>query len=488
MIMETPAENPAPLKRKTSFIIPALMAGALFLLLLLLAAARYTLIHQESAQQTSGWSRYMHGRDVIDIAIDANGNVWTTCNQTSVCDVNGRTVQASISGMITAIAFDRQNQLWIGTFHGEIAARNSRGEWKIYTPKSPILDDNDQGFMMIHQLAADGQGRVWAETHQGLTVIAPGQQQATYEIIGQAYDFFVDSQGAIWLSDANGFYNPDMNDNSPYDRGASGSVFAMDSQGQIWFYYNNDNANEYFGKLARLDKKGNLVVNLNAPFESSGHIVSINTIAVDKQDQIWVGTDDGLFRLDTAGNWTAFNESNSGLPSNWVKKVLMDPQGQVWVATYKGLSMIDPHIQIAQQNETRSAWFASLIYIYIPIAMFLIAFALGMPIAFILFPHHRWLETGLHFVLGFASFYLINLTSLWLLGKWAEAMGVTGSSAMILICPMALMALLNMLAVAFLFGKSQTRRAAFGVFWGILLFVLLLLMSLIVLQQSQIQI
>ena len=215
-MMKTPDENmPAPgnattpPERKISSRPLALVTTTLVLLLLFLVAARYGLVFLEAGQKASGWSGFASGSGVDDIAIDANGEVWTACNG-SLCDVNGWAVKAPVSGRVLTIAIDRQNQKWVGTFLGEIAVQNGSGEWKVYTPKGPG-SGSDEGYNMIQDLVVDGQGRAWARTYNGLTVIAPRQQETTYEIVGRAGGIYVDSQGGIWLSDANGFYNPDLN-------------------------------------------------------------------------------------------------------------------------------------------------------------------------------------------------------------------------------------------------------------------------------------
>lgn len=70
-----------------------------------------------------------------------------------------------------------------------------------------------------------------------------------------------------------------------------------------------------------LDKNGNLFTEFDEPWSS---IPSTGAIAVDDQGQIWLGTTEGLFRLDSAGNWTVFDQENSGLPSDWINVMALD--------------------------------------------------------------------------------------------------------------------------------------------------------------------
>ncbi len=463
--MKTPAEN-MPFHEnttspefKTSSSAPTLTITILVLLLLFLIAGRYALVFLEIVQKQSGWSGFVRGYNVDDIAIDSNGEIWTACNG-SLCDVNGWAVKAPVSGRVLAVAIDRQNQKWVGTFLGEIAIQNSSGEWKVYTPKAPS-SGSDQGYNMIQDLVVDGQGRAWARTYNGLTVIVPGQQETTYEIVGQVSGLFIDSQGEIWLSDANGFYNPDLNGESLYYHGVGGAPFVMDSKGQVWF--------AYFAELARLDKNGNLITEFDEPWSS---IPSARAIAVDDQGQIWLGTTEGLFRLDSAGNWTVFNQENSGLPSDWIEVMVLDNLGRVWAGTDSGLTMIDPQNRIGQQDGIRPAWLAPLGDILIPIAALVVAFALGWALSIRLFVAQARMTIGLHFLLGFTAFYLLNGFIFLIYEVLIRVLGLDGPNAMILGPCIAAQPGLNLLAIGFLWLKSNTRRVAFGATWAILLLLL----------------
>lgn len=68
----------------------------------------------------------------------------------------------------------------------------------------------------------------------------------------------------------------------------------------------------------------------------------IGTLAVDVQDWVWVGTNDGLSVLDPDGNWATYTKANSGLPSDSVPTLAIDGQGRVWTNAGVRLSVLDP--------------------------------------------------------------------------------------------------------------------------------------------------
>lgn len=77
-------------------------------------------------------------------------------------------------------------------------------------------------------------------------------------------------------------------------------------------------------------------------FTSSAGLVNdfVTSLAVDRRpagDMIWVGTRDGLSRLDTAkGKWTTFSAQDTGQGGGSISHLLLDSQGRLWVATLGG--------------------------------------------------------------------------------------------------------------------------------------------------------
>ena len=142
--------------------------GGILALLLLIALVLQLVLHL-------GWST--HGRldHVVDIAADASGRVWVTGYQGPVgvlmlYQENARPVQIPLPAELTrlsagALMVDNQDRVWVGTDHGYIGMRDVNGEWILYTSS---LNYSVWGLVM------DGQGQVWARSHQGPGQIDPG--------------------------------------------------------------------------------------------------------------------------------------------------------------------------------------------------------------------------------------------------------------------------------------------------------------------------
>jgi ligand-binding sensor domain-containing protein len=60
---------------------------------------------------------------------------------------------------------------------------------------------------------------------------------------------------------------------------------------------------------------------------------NVTSIAIDAQGKQWIGTEyGGLAKFDGV-NWTVYNTSNSGLPDNDVRAIAIDGQGNKWIGT-----------------------------------------------------------------------------------------------------------------------------------------------------------
>lgn len=67
---------------------------------------------------------------------------------------------------------------------------------------------------------------------------------------------------------------------------------------------------------------------------------SVRAIAVDRLGFKWIGTDKGVSQFDGRKNWVTYDYSD-GLPSNFINCVVVDPLDNIWFGTDKGLALYD---------------------------------------------------------------------------------------------------------------------------------------------------
>ncbi|MCX6233246.1 MAG: T9SS type A sorting domain-containing protein [Bacteroidetes bacterium] len=73
--------------------------------------------------------------------------------------------------------------------------------------------------------------------------------------------------------------------------------------------------------------------------ERIGEVIGhANSIALDKNNNIWVGTDNYGLYYYSGVSWFCYNMVNSGLPSNNVGKIFFDSQGNLWIGSYDKLT------------------------------------------------------------------------------------------------------------------------------------------------------
>ena len=61
----------------------------------------------------------------------------------------------------------------------------------------------------------------------------------------------------------------------------------------------------------------------------------VHVIYVDTDQNKWIGTENGLVKIDTDDNWTVYNTDNSGLPENDIRAIFNDVEDStLWIGTF----------------------------------------------------------------------------------------------------------------------------------------------------------
>jgi polar amino acid transport system substrate-binding protein len=246
---------------------------------------------------------------------------------------------------ITAIAFDTQEKIWIGS---GIGLKIYDGEmWANYNAADLNLPLEGEDFDVL-ALAVDQRGKVWVGSHEGLSVF-DGQTWNTYtpensELGSTPWAITVDGTGKIWLGhgysssvsmfDGKTFKNYNENDIG-MPGGHAVNVITTDQKGCVWIGTSGGGVYTFDGKSWKM------VVDAKT---SAGHtdiMISIEDLAIDHQGRVWVGSGQGLSMFD-GNKWATYTTENSDLPDNWVNSLEVDPNGNIWVITTGGrLSRID---------------------------------------------------------------------------------------------------------------------------------------------------
>jgi ligand-binding sensor domain-containing protein len=316
--------------------------GVILALLLLTALALQISMHL-------GWKAYAGLDGIVGIAADGEGRVWVTGYRGPVAVLmlyqeNARPVQIPLPEELTrlsagALMVDEQDRVWVGTDHGYVGMRDVDGEWVLY---SSSLNYSIWGLVM------DGQGRVWARSHQGPGQIDPSAADRSFGFTNSglpdsdAVAMTTDEQGQLWVLtqkrevrvlESGGIWRTHITVPDTVNNSIFGSHLAIDGQGGIWLVIN--------GGVGVLYPSGLWIAH---PLGDSRLPLSITAILPGLGGRVWVASENqGLFVFDPGTGWTNYTRRNSGLSSDFVTSLAHDPGGRLWIGSSRAsLNRWDP--------------------------------------------------------------------------------------------------------------------------------------------------
>ena len=290
---------------------------------------------------------------------------------------SGWTVHDRRSGMPTnnliTIEADGEGRVWVGSWGGGVAVRDRDGWAIVNHENSPLIGiGSSRSFVAISDIARDEDGNMWMVNLRGGVVVVDGYPVRNGLLIPQdwlGFDpetdtgkirFRADGDGLKWITsrtegiavlDDGGTPFDDSDDRTARLNTASEPRLSSDritdlmlaADGTVWVGTNNglDSFKGTFSgdsgsySIAEEDWR-TYGIHDGLPTDE------INALAVDAAGNIWVGTEEGLARINSRGEWEfTFTTSNSGLIDNRVKSLFFDEiEGELWIGTFDGLSRL----------------------------------------------------------------------------------------------------------------------------------------------------
>jgi len=239
-----------------------------------------------------------------------------------------------LSNGVFAIAIDKSQTPWIGTYGGGLSRFDGKTWDNINTPHG--LAD---AFIFDIQFANEG---VWVATWSGANYFTKnpltGGKIKTYTVENTnkglidnwVYAIQIGKNGKVWFGTESGV--------SLFDNGS-------------WRYWTHENG---LGAPFKVVEKEN--VEATASFQGSHHSLYpahdnaspnyrpnyVLSMLLDSNDNLWVGTwGGGLSLLNVEKNTFRNFTQKDGLPGNFILTLKEGPEGKLWIGTNKGLSRFD---------------------------------------------------------------------------------------------------------------------------------------------------
>ena len=141
--------------------------------------------------------------------------------------------------------------------------------------------------------------------------------------------------GDVYFSSRVGIYRVDTNDELHLFKLESAFTIFIDSQENIWFA-----EGDYFTgghSVEKYTSSGDHITYPDLDFTSSSNRYIIYEIIEDAQQNIWVATENGLYKLSPDEELTRYSTLD-GLADNHVTGIAFDANGEMWISTKNGVS------------------------------------------------------------------------------------------------------------------------------------------------------
>lgn len=282
-------------------------------------------------------SRYLPEAHASSVAAGPKGLSCVGTNDAGIVLFDGaswRTIQSGLpSDTITAVAFDHEGNLWVGTPKG--IGMYDGNTWHTFTTSDGLLSN------AIISIAVSNRDSVWCSTGNGLcrfngTTWISYALPANFDFIW-LNDIAIDSAGTIWAASDSGimcFINGTYQHFYPIAKHSGTTSIAIDQNGVKWcgsdstgVWQYNDTTWGYIGWP-----------NLGGE--------PISSVRIGPDGSIWVGSsndgdpypsDGSLYSFDGKA-WSSLHGAD-GLADGGINDIAFDKRGNVWIASSFGVTV-----------------------------------------------------------------------------------------------------------------------------------------------------
>jgi ligand-binding sensor domain-containing protein/serine phosphatase RsbU (regulator of sigma subunit) len=286
---------------------------------------------------------------IITLLEDSKGNFWFGTHngglykyETAKDTFLFYTTRDGLANNIVSSVFeDRLGNIWAGTWGGGIS-RLSGDRILTFNTTNGLSDSK------IRCITEDAEGNILIGTNENGLAIFKGDQFITYStrdgiIDNQVWAVLQDHQGNYWFGTNAGItiFNPSLARGKQFrqltaDKYLMGNQIRFikeDKNGHIWIGTNDAGTFEYITSQSKFS--------FNFLLNSYNRQGIVSAMDIDGQNNLWVGTIDGLLYYDIDNNHVERLTQINGLPGSDISALFADSRGIVWVgARGKGLAKV----------------------------------------------------------------------------------------------------------------------------------------------------
>ena len=242
---------------------------------------------------------------------------------------------------ISYITEDRFGNIWVGTWGGGIS-KITKGKILTFNPPNGLIDKK------IRYLFEDREGNILIGTNENGLLIHKGEQFIAYNeksgiIDDQIWSILEDSEGVFWFGTNEGIttYDPKSLLENPYVTYTTQNGLV---DNHIRFIKEDKNKDIWIGtwgggilKYNRSNAKFTYLPRINNNIPKGG----VTSLEIDKENNLWIGTIDGLIYYEIDNNAIARLTQTNGLVGNDISAIFCDSEGTLWIGSRgKGITSI----------------------------------------------------------------------------------------------------------------------------------------------------
>ncbi len=270
------------------------------------------------------------------------------------------------SDWITDIFQDLSGRIWIATRSGLALYRGDDG-FEVFLPEDPNSSQPERNYLV--KIDADSLGDLWIGSAMGLyhfsprtgvfTLFAHDPKDPATPVLGPALSVLVDKSGIIWagswhtglnkydpLSQKFDVFLHDDENPGSLDDDAVVSIYE-DNQGILWVGTGSMSSGGTYGGLNRQDPGTDYYKHITLPNDPDVRIHRFNDIVEDRAGHLWLGTNKGIWRLNSDRTEIIRPPEILGesaqLSQGSVISLLVDQSDRLWMTMWNGgLHRYDP--------------------------------------------------------------------------------------------------------------------------------------------------